>query len=257
LLYPGKSRVRNRFVIGNWKLNGSLATNASLLNALRIGVAGKKGSFCGVCAPFTYLAQVQATLSGSILGWGAQDVSRFESGAYTGDISAAMVAEFGSRYTLVGHSERRAIFGDTDEVVAAKFGQGLKANLMPILCLGESLTERESGKTEEVVLRQLQVVIDAHGVKSLAKSILAYEPVWAIGTGKTASPAQAEEVHAFLRGRISALDGAVGSEIAILYGGSVKKSNAAELFGMPNIDGGLIGGASLVAEEFLGIWNAL
>ena len=249
--------MRNRFVIGNWKLNGSLVTNVSLLNALKVGVVGKKDGFCGVCVPFPYLAQVQAALGGSTLGWGAQDVSRFESGAYTGDISAAMVAEFGSRYTLVGHSERRAIFGDTDEVVASKFGQALKANLMPILCLGESLTERESGKTEEVVLRQLQAVIDAHGVKNLAKSILAYEPVWAIGTGKTASPAQAEEVHAFLRRRVSALDAAVGSEIAILYGGSVKKSNAAELFGMPNIDGGLIGGASLVAEEFLGIWNAL
>ena len=248
--------MRNRFVIGNWKLNGSLVTNVSLLNALKVGVVGKKDGFCGVCVPFPYLAQVQAALGGSTLGWGAQDVSRFESGAYTGDISAAMVAEFGSRYTLVGHSERRAIFGDTDEVVASKFGQALKANLMPILCLGESLTERESGKTEEVVLRQLQAVIDAHGVKNLAKSILAYEPVWAIGTGKTASPAQAEEVHAFLRRRVSALDAAVGSEIAILYGGSVKKSNAAELFGMPNIDGGLIGGASLVAEEFLGIWNA-
>ncbi|MEQ1517843.1 MAG: triose-phosphate isomerase [Usitatibacteraceae bacterium] len=249
--------MRNRFVIGNWKLNGSLASNASLLNALKIGVAGKKGSFCGVCAPFPYLAQVQAALGGSIIGWGAQDVSRFETGAYTGDVSAGMVAEFGSRHTLVGHSERRAIFGDTDEVVVAKFGQALKANLTPILCLGESLAERESGNTGNIVWRQLQAIIDAHGVKSLSKSILAYEPVWAIGTGKTAGPAQAEEVHAFLRGRISALDAAVGSELAILYGGSVKKSNAAELFGMPNIDGGLIGGASLVAEDFLGIWNAL
>lgn len=249
--------MRNRFVIGNWKLNGSLAANASLLKALKIGVAGKKGSFCGVCAPFPYLAQVQAALGGSIIGWGTQDVSRFEAGAYTGDVSAGMVAEFDSRYTLVGHSERRAIFGDTDEVVAAKFGQALKANLTPILCLGESLAERESGTTESIVWRQLQAAIDAHGVKSLSKSILAYEPVWAIGTGKTASPAQAEEVHAFLRGRVSALDAAVGSELAILYGGSVKKSNAAELFGMPNIDGGLIGGASLVEEDFLGIWNAL
>lgn len=249
--------MRNRFVIGNWKLNGSLATNASLLNALKTGVAGKKGSFCGVCAPFPYLAQVQTALVGSTIGWGAQDVSRFESGAYTGDVSAGMVAEFGSRYTLVGHSERRAIFGDTNDVVATKFGQALKAALTPLLCLGESLGERESGKTEEIVWRQLQTVVDAHGVKSLAKSILAYEPVWAIGTGKTASPAQAEEVHAFLRGQVSAIDKAVGDDLPILYGGSVKKSNAAELFGMPNIDGGLIGGASLVVEEFLGIWNAL
>ena len=249
--------MRDRFVIGNWKLNGGLATNALLLNALKVGVAAKTGGSCGVCVPAPYLAQVQTVLNGSIVGWGAQDVSQFEFGAYTGDVSACMVAEFGSRYALVGHSERRAIFGETDEVVVGKFGLALKVSLTPILCVGESLAERESGKTEEVVWRQLQAVVAAHGVKSLAKAILAYEPVWAIGTGKTASPAQAEEVHAFLRGKVSALDKVVGDDLPILYGGSVKKSNAAELFGMPSIDGGLIGGASLVAEEFLGIWNAL
>jgi triosephosphate isomerase len=253
----GKSLVRNRFVIGNWKLNGGLASNAALLQALKVGVIAKTGGSCGVCVPAPYLAQVQTALSGSIIGWGSQDVSRFESGAYTGDVSAGMVAEFGSRFSIVGHSERRAIFGDTDEMVAAKFALAMKAALTPILCVGESLAERESGGTEKVVWRQLQAVIAAHGVASLSKAILAYEPVWAIGTGKTASPTQAEEVHAFLRGRISALDGSVGGNLPILYGGSVKKSNAAELFGMPNIDGGLIGGASLVAEEFLGIWNAL
>lgn len=228
-----------------------------LLNALIVGVVGKSGRSCGVCVPTPYLAQVQAALKDSILGWGSQDVSRFESGAYTGDVSAGMVAEFGSRYTLVGHSERRAIFGDTDAVVADKFGLALRAALTPILCVGESLSERENGRTEEVVWRQLQSVIEAHGVNSLPRAILAYEPVWAIGTGKTASPAQAEEVHAFLRGQVGALDRDIGDDLSILYGGSVKKSNAAELFGMPNIDGGLIGGASLVAEEFLGIWNAL
>ena len=192
-----------------------------------------------------------------MVDWGAQDVSRFESGAYTGEVSAAMVAEFGSRYTLVGHSERRAIFGESDEVVSSKFGLALKAALIPILCVGESLAERENGRTEEVVWRQLQAIIAMHGVANLSKAILAYEPVWAIGTGKTASPGQAEEVHGFLRGKVSGLDKSVGNDLSILYGGSVKKSNAAELFGMPNIDGGLIGGASLVAEEFLGIWNAL
>jgi triosephosphate isomerase (TIM) len=249
--------LRDRFVIGNWKLNGGLAANALLLNALRVGIVGKLGRSCGVCVPSPYLAQVQAALKDSFIGWGSQDVSRFESGAYTGDVSAGMVAEFGSRYTLVGHSERRAIFGDTDDVVAGKFGLALRAALTPILCIGESLSERESGKTEEVVWRQLQAVVAAHGVSSLSKGILAYEPVWAIGTGKTASPGQAEEVHAFLRGKVSALDKAVGDGLSILYGGSVKKSNAAELFDMPNIDGGLVGGASLVAEEFLGIWNAL
>ena len=249
--------MRNRFVIGNWKLNGGLASNAALLSALKSGVVAKAGKACGVCVPAPYLSQVQAALNGSNIGWGSQDVSRFESGAYTGDVAASMVAEFGSRYTLVGHSERRAIFGESDEVVASKFGLALKASLTPILCVGESLAERESGKTQEVVWRQLQAIIALHGVSSLSKAILAYEPVWAIGTGKTASPEQAEEVHAFLRRKVDALDGAVADKLPILYGGSVKKSNAPELFGMPNIDGGLIGGASLVAEEFLGIWNAL
>ncbi len=249
--------MRNRFVIGNWKLNGGLASNAALLGALKAGVTAKTDGSCGICASAPYLAQAQAALNGSIVGWGSQDVSRFESGAYTGDVSAGMVAEFGSRYAIVGHSERRAIFGDTDEAIAAKFGQALKAQLTPIICVGESLAEREGGKTEEIVWRQLQAVIAAHGVNSLSKAILAYEPVWAIGTGKTASPAQAEAVHAFLRSKVSALDREVGNDLPILYGGSVKKSNAAELFSMQNIDGGLIGGASLVAEEFLGIWNAL
>ena len=249
--------MRKRFVIGNWKLNGVLARNALLLNALKTGVVAKVGASCGVCVPAPYLAQVQEALTGSMVDWGAQDVSRFESGAYTGEVSAAMVAEFGSRYTLVGHSERRAIFGESDEVVSSKFGLALKAALIPILCVGESLAERESGRTEEVVWRQLQAIIAMHGVANLSKAILAYEPVWAIGTGKTASPGQAEEVHGFLRGKVSGLDKSVGNDLSILYGGSVKKSNAAELFGMPNIDGGLIGGASLVAEEFLGIWNAL
>ena len=250
--------MRKRFVIGNWKLNGNVKTNGLLLDSLKAGIGPVElGKTCAVCVPAPYLGQVQATLTGSIVGWGSQDVSRFESGAYTGDVSAGMVAEFGSRYALVGHSERRAMFGDTDEVCAAKFGLALKAALTPIFCVGESLTERESGRTEEVVWRQLQAAVSAHGVNKLSKAILAYEPVWAIGTGKTASPAQAEEVHAFVRGKVSALDKDVGDDLPILYGGSVKKSNAGELFGMPNIDGGLIGGASLVAEEFLGIWNAL
>jgi triosephosphate isomerase (TIM) len=253
LLLSGKCTCAT--VIGNWKLNGSLNANVALLRALA-GEVQRQNS-CGVCVPTPYLAQVQAALAGSAIAWGAQDVSRYLSGAYTGEVSAAMVAEFGSRYTLVGHSERRALFGDTDEVVSAKFGRALAATLTPILCVGESLAERESGATQAVVWRQLNAVIAAHGVASLQSAVVAYEPVWAIGTGKTASPAQAEEVHAFLRAEVSAIDGAVGSALSILYGGSVKKSNAAELFGMPNIDGGLIGGASLVAEEFLGIWGAL
>ena len=244
-------------MIGNWKLNGSLATNAILLDALKAGVGVKTGGSCGVCVPAPYLDQVQAALTGSVIGWGSQDVSRMEVGAYTGEVSAAMVAEFGARFALVGHSERRAIFGDTDTTVADKFGLTLKSRLVPILCVGESRAERESGKTEEVVWRQLYAVIEAVGTKNLSTAVLAYEPVWAIGTGKTATPGQADEVHAFLRGKVKALNQEVGENLSILYGGSVKKSNAAELFGMPNIDGGLIGGASLVADEFLGIWNAL
>ena len=249
--------MRERFVIGNWKLNGSLATNALLLNALKDSVSKKQGGSCGVCVPAPYLAQVQQTLSGSTIGWGSQDVSRMGAGAYTGEVLAAMVAEFGARYALVGHSERRAIFGETDASAAEKFARAHESGLTPIICVGETLAERESGSTEEVVWRQLHAVIGAYGVQKLVGSILAYEPVWAIGTGKTASSAQAEEVHAFLRGQVAALDADVGNNLSILYGGSVKKSNAAELFSMQNIDGGLIGGASLVAEEFLGIWKAL
>ena len=249
--------MRERFVIGNWKLNGSLASNALLLAALKDGVSKRLGGYCGVCVPTPYLAQVQQALSGSTVGWGSQDISRMEAGAFTGEVSAVMVAEFGARYTLVGHSERRAIFGETDASVAAKFGRARESGLTPIVCVGESLAERESGSTEEVVWRQLRAVIEAYGVQKLAGSILAYEPVWAIGTGKTASPEQAEEVHAFLRGQVAALDADVGNNLSILYGGSVKKSNAVDLFSMQNIDGGLIGGASLVAEDFLGIWGAL
>lgn len=249
--------MRNRFVIGNWKLNGSLTSNAALLNSLISGVDSSAGKYCGVCVPAAYLAQAEATLKGSAVGWGAQDVSRFESGAYTGDISANMVAEFGSRYAIVGHSERRAIFGDTDAMVAEKFGQVKKAGLTPILCVGESLAERDADQTENVVSRQLKSVVDAHGKDLLRGAILAYEPVWAIGTGKTASPAQAQEVHAFLRGFVGRWDQQIANELPILYGGSVKKANAAELFAMADVDGGLIGGASLIADEFLGIWNAL
>ena len=253
--------VRNRFVIGNWKLNGSLAWNAALLNVLKTQVIASPGRYCGVCIPTPFLAQAAALLNGSAVGWGSQDVSRFDSGAYTGDVSAGMVAEFGSRYAIVGHSERRAIFGDTDAMVADKFGQAKKAGLTPILCVGENLAEREANQTEKVVSRQLKSIADVHGNAALRGAILAYEPVWAIGTGKTASPGQAEEVHAFLRGLVKEWDAQGDTHIAdalpILYGGSVKKSNAAELFAMPNVDGGLIGGASLIADDFLGIWNAL
>lgn len=249
--------MRNRYVIGNWKLNGSLPSNAGLLKSLVSGVAKVTDKNCGVCVPAPYFSQAETLLRASVIGWGAQDVSRFESGAYTGDVSAAMVAEFGCRYAIVGHSERRAIFGDSDAMVAEKFGRAKKAGLTPILCVGESLAQRESNQTEVVVSRQLKSVADAHGASSLQGAIVAYEPVWAIGTGRTASPAQAEEVHAFLRGLVGQWDAGVAVALPILYGGSVKKGNAAEIFAMPNVDGGLIGGAALIADEFLGIWDAL
>ena len=260
---------RNRLVIGNWKLNGELGLNAELLSQLNQQVGqgakdsgngsgeGEQSKFCGVCVPFVYLAQAQSLLAAGGVGWGAQDVSRFAGGAYTGEVSARMVAEFGSRYAIVGHSERRAMLGDTDCVVAEKFGHAKQAQLTPVLCVGETLDERASGNTENVVMRQLRAVIDMQGVASLSGAVLAYEPIWAIGTGKTATPLEAETVHSFLRAEISKLDSEIAALIPILYGGSVKEINAKELFAMPNIDGGLIGGASLVAKEFLGIWRAL
>ena len=256
--------MRNRLVLGNWKLNGGLAQNTVLLAQLASKITlnqEHKERTCGVCVPYAYLSQVQTLLTNTSIHWGSQDVSRFESGAYSGEVSASMVAEFKSRFALVGHSERRAIFGDTDEFVAQKFGAAKKAGLMPVLCVGETLEERAASKTGEVVTRQLNAVIAAYGVAALQGAVLAYEPVWAIGTGKTATPAEAESVHQYLRRYVANVESAgsvkVADALPILYGGSVKKSNAAELFAMPNIDGGLIGGASLVADEFLGIWASL
>ena len=247
---------RQRYVVGNWKLNGSLAANAALIESFG-SISAVSGKTLAVCAPFAYLGQLQAALAGSALRYGAQDVSRFDKGAYTGEVSAGMVAEFGCQLAIVGHSERRAIFGDSDEAVAEKFVRAAAAGLTPILCVGEALEEREEGITEVVVARQVAAVIKLAGIEAFAGAVLAYEPVWAIGTGKTASPAQAQDVHRFLRAFIAKHSVEISNKLPILYGGSVKKSNAAELFGQPDIDGGLIGGASLVADEFLGIWQAL
>ena len=251
--------MRQRLVIGNWKLNGSLAKNAVLLTALKTHQTSAIGA---VCVPMPYLAQAQNTLTGTTLGWGAQNVSEQALGAYTGEVSAEMLLEFGCKYVLVGHSERRALFGETDAVVAQKFARLLAAGVTPVLCVGETLTEREAGATESVVQRQLLAVATAVGAAAMQGAILAYEPVWAIGTGKTASPEQAQEVHAFLRGCLRKLSDDSGksapllADMPILYGGSVKASNAAALFAMPDVDGGLIGGAALVALDFLAIWSA-
>jgi len=248
--------MRGRLVAGNWKSNGDLAANQLLLGDLRAAAAGLKGVDCVVCAPYPYLFQIQQLLAGSTLTWGGQDVSQFGAGAYTGAVTAAMLREFGCRYAIVGHSERRSIFGENNAMVAAKFGAALQAGLTPILCVGETLQERESGAMEQVVGAQIDAVVAASGVAALGKAVVAYEPVWAIGTGKTATPEQAQAAHAFIRSRIAAQDAMVAAELKILYGGSVKAANAAQLFAMPDIDGGLIGGAALVAEEFMAICKA-
>lgn len=248
--------MREKLVAGNWKMHGSLAGNKALLDALLSQLSGLKGAGCAVCVPFPYLFQVQSALQNGNIALGAQNVSQHEKGAFTGEVAPAMLLDFGCKYVIVGHSERRALYGEDDATVAAKFVAVQKVGLTPILCVGETLEEREGGITEQVVARQLDAVIAVAGVQALAKSVVAYEPVWAIGTGKTASPEQAQAVHAFIRGKIAALDGAVAANLIIQYGGSVKASNAVELFGMPDIDGGLIGGASLVTEEFVAICKA-
>lgn len=235
---------------------GGLTQNEVLLNAVAAGMAKLPEVDCAVCVPFPYLAQAQQLLRGTPVKWGAQNVHQLEKGAYTGEVAASMLCDFGCRYVIVGHSERRSLYGETSQLVAEKFAAAQKTGLVPILCVGETLEQREKDSTEAVVAEQLDAVIKLLGVLSLRNAVLAYEPVWAIGTGKTASPQQAQAVHAFIRRRIAGLDGQVAQGLCILYGGSVKASNAAELFAMPDIDGGLIGGASLVAEEFLAICRA-
>jgi triosephosphate isomerase len=230
--------ARVRLVAGNWKMHGSRTSVAALLDSL---VKENPGS-CALCPPYPYLAQAAERLRGSAIALGAQNVSEHAQGAYTGEVSAAMLAEFGCRYVIVGHSERRQLYGETDRQVAAKFAAVQAAGMTPILCVGETLQEREAGRTEEVVARQLAPV-------QFKDAVLAYEPVWAIGTGRNATPEQAQEVHAFLRKKVP-------SGTAIIYGGSVKPQNAAAIFAMPDVDGGLIGGASLVAKDFLEIAKA-
>ncbi|ARP96003.1 triose-phosphate isomerase [Bordetella genomosp. 13] len=239
---------RARLVLGNWKMHGTLAENAALLDALRTADAAAHCQF-GVCVPFPYLAQTQQLLEGSTVAWGAQDVSKHEKGAYTGEVSAPMLKEFGCRWALVGHSERRTLHGETDQLVADKAAAALASGLTPVVCVGESLDEREGGNTLGVIQRQLAPVL-ALGADALGRMVLAYEPVWAIGTGRTATPEQAQEVHGAIR---VALQGLGVDHVQVLYGGSVKAANAATLFAMPDIDGALVGGASLVAEEFLRI----
>lgn len=248
--------MRRRLVAGNWKMHGSRAENARLLEELlQLGSSGWQAEVA-VCPPFVYLQDVARLLKGSNVALGAQDVCAEASGAFTGEISAAMLKDMGCQYAIVGHSERRALYAEDDRLVARKFMAAQSQKLIPILCVGETLAEREAGQTETVVARQLDAVIAVAEPAGLKNAVLAYEPVWAIGTGKNATPAQAQEVHAFLRARVAARDARIAADLRILYGGSVKASNAAELFAMADVDGGLVGGASLKADEFARICGA-
>jgi len=248
--------LRKPLVAGNWKMHGSRAEAARLVGELITRGAGTGSAEVLVCPPFTHVADVCRQLDGSHIGTGAQDVCAEEVGAYTGEVSAAMLKDVGCRYVIVGHSERRALYGEDDVLVARKFLAALRHALVPILCVGETLAERERDETRAVVLRQVDAVLDKAGVEAFGRAVLAYEPVWAIGTGRTASADQAQAVHALLRGRIAEKDATIAGSLRVLYGGSVKAANAAELFSMPDVDGGLIGGASLKADEFASICAA-
>ncbi len=242
--------MSKKLIAGNWKMNGGLAANDALLKSMLAGV-GQPAADVALCVPAPYLAQLQSVLQGSSIAWGAQDVSAHEQGAYTGEVSVAMLKDFGCRYVIVGHSERRQYHGETDEVVAAKTQRALSAGVTPIVCVGETLAQREAGETEAVVKRQLAAVIHTVG-HCITEIVVAYEPVWAIGTGRTATPEQAQTVHAVLRAQLAAAT-THPKRVHILYGGSMNAANAATLLNQPDIDGGLIGGASLKAEDFLKI----
>lgn len=249
--------TRKPLIAGNWKMNGSFNESPQLVAALRAGVGGQTAASMLLCPPHVYLGAVREWLEGSNILLGAQDLADKPGvGAFTGEISGAMLRDVGCSHVIVGHSERRALYGETDAVVAAKFGLALAAGLTPILCVGETLAEREGGLTRQIVERQVKAVVDSAGTAAFARAVIAYEPVWAIGTGRTATPEQAQEVHAFIRGLIAARDATIASSLRILYGGSVKGANARSLLAMDDIDGGLVGGASLVAAEFLEIFRA-
>ncbi len=247
--------MRTSLIAGNWKMNGSLQSVNELIEGLRAGDAGQ--AELAVCPPAVFLFKVGGMLDGSDIALGAQNVCNREAGAYTGEVSAAMLREAGCRYAIVGHSERRSLYGETDALVAERFAMAVAGGIRPILCLGETLDEREQGITEQVVARQLDAVIEHAGIESFTEAVIAYEPVWAIGTGQVATPEQAQAVHAFIRDRLAQRDSQVADAIRILYGGSMNPANAAELLAQTDIDGGLIGGASLKAPDFLAIAQAV
>ncbi len=249
--------MRKSLVAGNWKMNGSRESAKLLVDGIKAGLGSVGSVDVVVCPPAVYLSEVADLLGGVSVGLGAQNLSDQASGAFTGEVSASMLLDVGCRYVIVGHSERRTLYGENDEVVAKKSVAAAGAGLVPIVCVGELLEEREAGDTEAVVARQLDVLLESEeGLNALSSSVIAYEPVWAIGTGMTATPEQAQAVHRFIRQRVAAKSAELAEKVQILYGGSVKGGNAAELFANPDIDGGLIGGASLAAEEFLTICRA-
>ena len=249
--------MRKILVAGNWKMHGSKAMVRSLLEGLLAGSTAEGGADLAVFPSFPYLSLAESILDGSHIKFGGQTLSPHVQGAHTGETSGSMLTDMGCHYVLVGHSERRAIYGESDNDVALRFQTALEAGLEPVLCVGETLEERENNQTEAVVARQLDAVLDMVGIDAFSGATIAYEPVWAIGTGLTASPAQAQSVHAFIRDKLTSLNVIIGGQLRILYGGSVKGSNAAELFAQSDIDGGLVGGASLTAEDFLAIYNAV
>jgi len=248
--------MRQPLVAGNWKMNGSRASIRALLEGVKQGVADVGSAEVAVCPPYVYLQEVQDQLTGTPIVWGAQNLSTEQSGAFTGEVAASMLLDFGCKYVIVGHSERRSYYGEDDTLVARKYAMARAMGLVPILCVGETLEEREAGVTEEVVGRQLAAVINLEGIAALADGVIAYEPVWAIGTGVTATPEQAQDVHAFIRSRVARKSASVAEDLRILYGGSMKADNAQELIAKPDIDGGLIGGASLKAGDFLAVCRA-
>ena len=248
--------MRNILIAGNWKMNGSTAANAELVAGIAAGAPKADNVNLLVCPPFPYLGPVGEAVAGTSVALGAQNVSEHESGAFTGEVAPSMLRDVGCDYVIVGHSERRTLYGETSAQVAAKFKTALDAGLIPILCVGETLEEREAGTTEAVVDKQLGAVLDTAGIEAFGTAVIAYEPVWAIGTGMTATPEQAQDVHRHIRGVLAAQDAGVAEGTQILYGGSMKGDNAAGLLSQPDIDGGLIGGASLKAADFLAIATA-
>ena len=249
--------MRKILVAGNWKMHGSKAMVQELLEGLLAGSSADGKADLLVFPPFPYLPLAETILAGSHIRYGGQNLNPNAQGAHTGETSGGMLKDFGCHYALVGHSERRTLYGESDHDVALRLKAALDSNLHPVLCVGETLEEREQGQTESVVARQLDAVIEHVGIDALRRAVIAYEPVWAIGTGLTATPQQAQSVHAFIRDKLTSLDGIIGGQLRILYGGSVNGSNAAELFAQSDIDGGLVGGASLKAEDFLAIYGAV